>query len=470
MKCKFCNAELEEGSTLCPACGKDNAAAEETSAPKMSAGKLTLIILMALVAVAVVAALIFAGIDAAAKDPADAPNDTTASTEATDASDTTTESADPTTATDGNPDDVTCKGSYTVDDDTLLAAKDTVIATVGDAELTVGMLQVYYWMSYYDFVSNYSYYLDYYGLDYTQPLDTQTCFINGGTWQQYFLSSALTTWHRYQALTLEARANGYTLDPETVEYLEGMEESLNTTAVQYGFADAQEMLEADVGVASTVADYLYYRQLSYEGYQYFDAEYQKIQISDEEVETYFTENQEALTSEGITKDAGSYYDVRHILVCPEGGTEDESGTTTYSDDEWAACLVKAQELLNTWLENDPTEESFAALANEHSEDGGSNTNGGLYSGLTTDTNFVEPFKNWYLDESREIGDYEIVQTSHGYHIMYFSGSQPIWYAECSAALMSERSNAIVTFCTDKYPLTVSYSDIVLGFVNQSSES
>ena len=24
MNCKFCNAEMEEGVTLCPACGKDN--------------------------------------------------------------------------------------------------------------------------------------------------------------------------------------------------------------------------------------------------------------------------------------------------------------------------------------------------------------------------------------------------------------------------------------------------------------
>ena len=37
MNCKFCNAEMEEGLTLCPACGQENAeevletmAAEET--------------------------------------------------------------------------------------------------------------------------------------------------------------------------------------------------------------------------------------------------------------------------------------------------------------------------------------------------------------------------------------------------------------------------------------------------------
>ena len=36
-KCKFCQAELEENVTLCPACGKDNAEAEEVTAAEETA-------------------------------------------------------------------------------------------------------------------------------------------------------------------------------------------------------------------------------------------------------------------------------------------------------------------------------------------------------------------------------------------------------------------------------------------------
>ena len=36
----------------------------------------------------------------------------------------------PTVPADGNPNDVTCKGSYTVSDDEILAAKYTVVATM----------------------------------------------------------------------------------------------------------------------------------------------------------------------------------------------------------------------------------------------------------------------------------------------------------------------------------------------------
>ena len=34
MKCKYCQAELEEGATLCPACGKEQ---EEAAEPKAAA-------------------------------------------------------------------------------------------------------------------------------------------------------------------------------------------------------------------------------------------------------------------------------------------------------------------------------------------------------------------------------------------------------------------------------------------------
>ena len=40
---------------------------------------------------------------------------------------------------DGNPENVTCKGTYTGD------VTDAVVARIGDAELTNGELQVWYW-------------------------------------------------------------------------------------------------------------------------------------------------------------------------------------------------------------------------------------------------------------------------------------------------------------------------------------
>lgn len=34
---------------------------------------------------------------------------------------------------------------------------------------------------------------------------------------------------------------------------------------------------------------------------------------------------------------------------------------------------------------------------------------------------VEDFENWCFDASRQVGDTGIVESTYGYHVMYFSG-------------------------------------------------
>ena len=112
--------------------------------------------------------------------------------------------------------------------------------------------------------------------------------------------------------------------------------------------------------------------------------------------------------------------VRHILVAFEGGSYDaNTGLTTYTDEEKMAAKVAAEELYAEWKNGKADEMSFAALANEKSDDG-DGTTGGLYEGINPSTNFVTNFKNWALDEHK-VGDTGIVETEYGYHIMYFSG-------------------------------------------------
>ena len=106
--------------------------------------------------------------------------------------------------------------------------------------------------------------------------------------------------------------------------------------------------------------------------------------------------------------------VRHVLVQPEKG---DDGTMT--DEAWAVAEKRAQELLDGFLAGEATEEGFAAIATENSEDPGSASNGGLYSNIYKGQ-MVAPFENWCFDQSRKPGDTGIVKTSYGYHVMYFS--------------------------------------------------
>lgn len=120
--------------------------------------------------------------------------------------------------------------------------------------------------------------------------------------------------------------------------------------------------------------------------------------------------------------------VRHILVGFEGGTYDSTtGVTTYTDEEKQAAKLEAEEIYNEWKNGAANEDSFAALANEKSDDG-NGTTGGLYENINPSTNFVTNFKNWALAE-RKAGDTEIVETEYGYHIMFYCGDSTQTYRD-----------------------------------------
>ena len=119
---------------------------------------------------------------------------------------------------------------------------------------------------------------------------------------------------------------------------------------------------------------------------------------------------------------------RHILVSFEGGSTDDLGNTTYSDEEKAAAKAAAEEILNEWKAGEATEDSFAALATERTDDTGSAANGGLYEDIYPGQ-MVEPFEDWCYDAARKTGDTGIVETTYGYHVMFFVGDSATTYRD-----------------------------------------
>lgn len=107
-------------------------------------------------------------------------------------------------------------------------------------------------------------------------------------------------------------------------------------------------------------------------------------------------------------------DVRHCLV--QFDTEDTENVT---DAQKELAYTEAKQLLDEWLAGDKTEESFAAMVTEHTDDTASAETGGLYEGIRITDNYVEEFEAWSFDDSRKPGDTGIIETDYGYHIMYF---------------------------------------------------
>jgi len=442
------------------AAGTEEAAPAEEAKPeekKATPGKIALVVAAIVVVAAVIVALLMGGSEipsAAETAPATVPVETT-------------EPA-PTIPADGNPDDETCKGTYTVTDEEAVANAATVVATIGDHQLTNAQLQAFYWMQVQSFLSSeYGSYMMYYGvLDYTQPLDMQVCAMTGsGTWQQFFLAEALKTWQNYCVLADRAEAEGLELSEDEKAFLESAEETLKANAESYGLESIDELLKLNIGPGAGLEDYVYFQQLLMNGNKYYDAQVTSFEPDQKALEAFFAEHEAEYAESGITKD-GKLVNVRHVLFTPEGGTTDETGATVYTDAEWAACETEAQDVLNAWSSGSCDEESFAAMANVYSEDPGSNTNGGLYEGVQQGQ-MVPEFDAWCFDEKRVPGHYGIVKTTYGYHLMYFVGSTPIWENYARQDFISEKTNAMMQELTTEHPMEVDYSAITLGYVNMA---
>ena len=364
-------------------------------------------------------------------------------------------------------DELYWRESYTGSDADVKAARDKVVGFLGEAELTNSMLQIYYWMDVYNFLNSNGYYLALYGLDLAKPLDTQECVNTDGTWQHYFLQSALDAWRCYQAMALMAEENNVPMEEGLKKDLDALMDNLETQAAEGKFESADALIQAEAGPAVTAQDYYEYTKLYYMGFSYFNKKCGEIKVTDDMIEQYFNKYQSELKEKGITKGSGVNHSVRHLLVEITGGTKDDKGKTTYSDDDWENCRTAAQKLLDDWLAGEHTEETFAALAKEHSADPGSKDEGGLYQGLNKDTNFVEEFKEWYLAEGRQAGDYGLIKTDYGYHIMYYSGTEDQWITACREGVTNELTAKIVTDATNKYTTMVVYDEILLGEVSLS---
>lgn len=458
MKCKYCQEEMPERGHFCPICGMDNSIdpedipqqeaadaaaepAEQAPSHELKKSKRIAAVVCCVAVLAVLGTVLFFGIRGG---------------------------WDFSGLFDWQifrENDLYYKDSYTVSDKKAVSKKDVVVATMGDVELTNGQLQVYYWSEFYDFFNNYYYYLSYFGLDYTAPLDKQTSYDGTGTWQQSFLQSALEMWQSNQAFALEAKANGFTLPQEYQQKLDTMMETLEADALEGGFESADALTQDSFGPGCTAQDYADYMETYYYGYLYFAELYDAIAPTMEEIEAYFAANEEAFKTSGITKDSGYTVDVRHILIDIDSfaATQGEGDENTDTEEaQWAACLAEAERILVLWQEN-PTEAYFAELANEYSADPDSNEAGGLYSGVA-EGDMLTNFNDWCFDAVRVIGDYGIVKTQHGYHIMYFSGSEDIWVTETRNAILSEGAQEIVNDILEKYQVEINYKNIVLGEV------
>ena len=376
---------------------------------------------------------------------------------------------------DGDPGDVTCRGSYTGEQE-----PQAEVAAVEDLRLTNEELAVWYWAEVARFRN--STYPQ--GPDFSKPLDTQPCSLDSSvrSWQQYFLKQALQSWHTSQALMLRAgreplvyeeayqpnmttHANNmqgmpvteflYGYDEYYVHntmhqaYLDAIPQTLQQLASDSGFDGLQAMAEIVFGsseealiraVRSYNESYMYLTFLGYD-----------MEPDQDQIRQQYDGNRQAYEEAGITQEAGNYVDIRHILLIPGGDTEEY----------WQVCREEAQELLNDWMKKTrETEATFAEYAYRNSMDAGTAHRGGAYFGVARGQ-LCEALDAWAFDPARQPGDTEILRSEAGIHIVYFSGSTPIWEAEAAADAQAQLYLQLMAEAADSFPMEVTYGSIRL---------
>jgi len=367
----------------------------------------------------------------------------------------------------GMVDGITTKEVYAAAAEALTSA-DEVVVTIGQLQLTNAQLQVLYWNQFYRFVNNYDYSAT--GFDPSAPHGEQTFPQSEVTWEQYFLSGALQTWQQYAALNIAAKEDGFQLTEDMQKELDNLPQAYDEQAKENGFTDASQLLLAQMGPAVTMEDLVAVETMFAIGDSYYVQYRDSLSFTREEVKAHFEKNKDIFANNyGVSEETGKLVSVRHVLIQPEGCELDDNGYVVATDEQWEACRVKGQELLDAWAKAGATEENFALLAAQNSVDTGSSSNGGLYENVQQGQ-MVQAFDAWIFDEARETGNYGLVKTEFGYHLMYYVSGEDAWYLyglSSSDGLLSMTCYEKITEYSDANPMEVAFDKIVFGMADFS---
>lgn len=156
-----------------------------------------------------------------------------------------------------------------------------------------------------------------------------------------------------------------------------------------------------------------------------------------------------------SRDESPLASMRHILLEITETDEGSDKEQMYED------IVKIRD---EWAAKGYTADAFAELAEKYTEDPGSASTGGVYTDFAKGS-MVDPIDEWIFAEGRKEGDFEIILTEFGYHLVQFMGyGQVGWKAECYDEMQDEDYFEILTSLQEKYKTTFeeNYRDLLKG--------
>lgn len=392
---------------------------------------------------------------------------------------------------DGQSDSLLCLERYTVSLEQ--AAPEEIVATFAEESLDGAALQIQYLNA----IRTYQLGGHPENPDYTQPLELQPCPLGDGTlsWQHYFLSRAITAWQT-EVLLLQAAqeprpiteeafkpnetddlhgkyvasdlpVNGflyqdqpcYTPNSMHQEYLNGLEEQLDTLAREQGYASLADCTESAFGVGVEAQDLVDAAIRYNTAYMLLTEESYDVTATEDEVAAYLRSHADELPGEDQRT-----VTLRHLLLIPQGAKIAADGTVVADEKSWDSCKEQAESILQSWswdyLNTLGKEANFARLANKESQDGGSKVTGGLYQNIRPGQ-LIEPLDDWCFDPKRKSEDVTVLRSQVGYHIVFFCGSQSAAETAARQAVIEEKQLERWAPQSQKQELLVDYSAVKL---------
>ena len=103
--------------------------------------------------------------------------------------------------------------------------------------------------------------------------------------------------------------------------------------------------------------------------------------------------------------------IRQAFIAPPSSSSNEA--------EWEQVRAKGQDALDAWESAGKGEDGFIELVKDVSMDTNTKFGGGLFKEMSAGYMGIDEIDEWAFDESRSPGDYVMVRSDLGYHIMYF---------------------------------------------------
>lgn len=284
-----------------------------------------------------------------------------------------------------------------------ITERNTLAVVIGDYEMNSVEMSYYYndaINKFYNEVYSSVYSEEYFeslGLDLSKPLNKQTNPETGDTWANYFIDGALETAKSDFAMYNKAMEAGFQMSEAEQAEFDSEIKVLKTNTQLYGGADVY--LEQVYGYGADLESYTKYLERNHIATAFYNSYYEDLTYTDDEIRAYEEDKYNTYTSYDY---AYVYLSYRDFL---EGGTENESGSIEYTEEENNAAREKMLTVAENLATATTLEELHELVDGVEMKEGSSlvvnEKNDAMYISVSSQS---EDLGNWISAEDRKVGD------------------------------------------------------------------